>query len=171
MSRAKRPDVILNILTLVGFIAYAAGIYLWVTKSCGYWLNPLIRILLSMGPTGGSILIVLIGGVVLAVTLCVDRLRGLNIFLCWFFILSLYQCAANTFLTVFRWADEPINQFFKAHFAAKWYPVKECVFAVIALLLALWWTRSIGERRKLDRVDIALIFGVAATMIAIIFKS
>jgi hypothetical protein len=165
----KRATGILNIAAFFGFIAYGIGIYLWVTRTDGIWLNPVINILLKMGPLPGVLAMVAIGAGLLIGTLLVDRLAGLNVFFCWFFILSLYQCALNTILTVYGFSEEPINCFFRAQFPAKWYPVKECVFTVMAVFLTWLWARYIWKSRKLSRFDLILITVTALLLIGVLF--
>ena len=155
----------LNIVTLGAFIAYVIGIYLHVAILGNPWGNIAVDLSLRvLGPILGLILVVLLGLVIILFTFFIQRLRVTNIYLCWFWIISLYQCAINSFLQFFSLPDEPINLFFKILFPGFWYPIKEIVFITVSILLTFIWIKKIHEI-EVDRIDLILIGIISAIMI------
>ncbi|MHA1145395.1 MAG: hypothetical protein ACTSRW_11705 [Candidatus Helarchaeota archaeon] len=158
---------LLNAFAFGGFILYAIGIYLHVAIMHERWGNVAVDLALNLlGPLGGVILVVAIGGVILLTSRLLKFFRLTNIFLCWFWIPSLYQCAVNSFLQFFQLPDEPINLFFKIFFPTAWYPVKEVVFTSIALSLTFIWGIKVfdGSYQKVDVIflsALAVVFIVA----------
>ncbi|MBD3230407.1 MAG: hypothetical protein GF329_19665, partial [Candidatus Lokiarchaeota archaeon] len=125
----NRNQLLLNLMTIISFILYAASIYLHVRILGEEWGNIAVDLAIDLvGPLLGVIIVVLIGAFILIITYYIEFLRTTNIFLCFFWILSLYQCALNAFLQFFGLPDEPINQFFKYFFQNFWYPIKEICF-------------------------------------------
>ena len=87
--------ILLNILTIFSFIFYVIGIYLIVVlKGEEKWGSFQVDFLISaLGPAIGLVMIVVFGAGVLVFTLYYERFNIFNTFLCWFWILSLYQCS------------------------------------------------------------------------------
>lgn len=132
----EKGPFFLNLLALVSFIFYAIGIYLHVGILGVEWGNIAVDLALDLlGTIIGVIMVVVIGSIILLLTYKIQKFKLTNIFLCWFWIFSLYQCAINSFLQFYGLPDEPINQFFKSTFFSFWYPIKEICFAITALLL------------------------------------
>ncbi|MHA1732627.1 MAG: hypothetical protein ACTSU5_11845 [Promethearchaeota archaeon] len=161
----NRFDLVLNVATAGGFVAYAAGIYLQVTRQGIRWGNVAVDLAIrTVGVAAGCVVVVLVGVAILGVSLALDRLRGVNVFLCWFWIFSLYQCALNSFLQLGGFPDEPVNASLKYLFPTMWYPVKEALFTLASAGLTLLWDRRVwGDSRHLNRVDAVLVvvLGVA----------
>jgi len=153
---------ILNIVTIFSFILYGIGIYLYVTIPLGKWDNIAVDLAIQIiGPLLGVILIIVSGSLILLLTYYIQKLKIANVFLCWFWIFSLYQCAINTILQISTKnlsINEPINQFFKNLFPTFWYPAKEIVFLLISLVLTYFWIKRISKTdfKKLDILLIAL---------------
>jgi hypothetical protein len=162
---------ILNIIAIVSFIFYALGIYLQVVFQGIEWGNILVYTLLQMlGNESGVMMVVIIGAFALLILYKWSKFNYINVFLCWFFILSLYQCAVNSFLQFNGLPDEPINQFFKILFPEFWYPAKEIVFIIISLLLTLLWFKKMSEV-ELKRIEVILIILLSLSLIIIISLS
>jgi hypothetical protein len=169
--RDNRPLLWLNVATLGGLLAYVVGIYLHVVLLGQEWGNVLVVGTIAIaGRTGGIALVFVIYTLVLFITLNFASLRGLNLFLCWFWILSWYQCAINEFLYYFGLPNEPVNRFFKAAFPTLWYPAKELVFIALALLFTF-----LGRKKFMTRpfniVDYALVALVSGGMLHAIVMS
>ncbi|MFX0101305.1 MAG: hypothetical protein ACFFCS_17155 [Candidatus Hodarchaeota archaeon] len=158
----NRPLFILNLVAILSFVLYAIGIYIQVVYQGIEWGNVAVNLALQvLGPLLGVIVVVLIGAAVLLSLYAIKRLQAIDIFLCWFWIISLYQCAINSFLQFNGLPDEPINQFFKFLFPDFWYPVKEVAFIIASLLLTIWWMKKV-QAEEMKRADyvIVLILGV-----------
>lgn len=150
-------QLILDIATIFSFVLYAIGIYLYVTIPLGNWDNVAVNLAIQiLGPLLGTISIIAFGSLILLLTYFIQKFKITNVFLCWFWIFSLYQCAINTFLQINGLPDEPINQFFKYFFPSFWYPAKEIIFLVISLLLTYVWVKKITQA-NFKRLDIFLI--------------
>lgn len=148
---------ILNIITIGSFILYGIGIYLHVSILGREWDNIAVDLALQvLGPLIGVILVIIIGSIILLLTYFFQKLKRTNIFLCLFWIFSLYQCAINSFLQFYSLPDEPINQFFKIIFPNFWYPAKEIFFLIISLLLTYIWIKKISKE-NFTKSDIFLI--------------
>jgi len=153
---------ILNIITIFSFVFYGIGIYLYVTIPLGKWDNIAVDLAIQIvGPLLGVILVIICGAFILLLTYSIQKFKIVNVFLCWFWIFSLYQCAINTFLQISMKdlsINEPINQFFKNLFPDFWYPAKEMVFFLISLVLTYFWIKRItkADFKKLDILLIAL---------------
>ncbi|MHA1652206.1 MAG: hypothetical protein ACTSYB_18645 [Candidatus Helarchaeota archaeon] len=148
---------ILNLVTIVSFILYAIGIYLHVAILGEEWGNIAIDLAIQLlNPLFGVIIVVIIGILILLLTYYFQMSRNTNVFLCWFWIFSLYQCALNAFLQFYGLPDEPINQFFKSWFPSLWYPMKEMFFLIISLILTYIWVIYISKR-VFSKSDIILI--------------
>ncbi|MHA1271308.1 MAG: hypothetical protein ACTSPY_16060 [Candidatus Helarchaeota archaeon] len=157
---------ILNIITIFSFVLYAIGIYLHVAILGEEWGNVAVDLAISLvGAIWGVIFVVLIGSLILLITFFIDFLKKTNIFLCFFWILSLYQCAINSFLQFYGMPDEPINQFFKLISPNFWYPIKEICFILISLALTILWVKKISKS-KFNKIDILLISLVILVMIS-----
>jgi len=141
-----KTQVILNFFAAISFIFYGIGIYFYVTMLGEEWGNVAVDLAIQIvGPLVGVILVILIGAFILFLTLYIQKTRHTNVLLCWFWILSLYQCAINTFLQIQGLPDEPINQFFKNLIPQFWYPTKELVFLLVSLLLTYVWIKKISK--------------------------
>ncbi len=139
------------------FILYGMGIYLIVAVLGKEWGNIAVDLALQMlGPLYGVILVIVIGSLILLISYYIQKLRKINVFLCWFWILSLYQCAINSFLQFAGLPDEPINHFFKSVFAGFWYPAKELFFLGISLFLTYFWVKRISKE-NFTHLDLSLI--------------
>jgi len=152
-------QLILNLLAIFSFILYGIGIYLHVAILGVEWGNIAVDFAIQIvGPVPGVLLVVVFGSLILLFTYYLQKLRISNILLCWFWILSLYQCAINSFLQFYGLPDEPINQFFKFLLPTFWYPAKEIVFLIISLLLTYLWVKKINKAdfKKSDILLIAL---------------
>ena len=159
---------ILNIIAIVSFIFYALGIYLQVAYQGIEWGNLLVYSLLKLfGNESGVIVVVLVGVVALVTLYLWKKMEVIDIFFCWFFIFSLYQCAINSFLQFNGLPDEPINQFFKIIFPGFWYPAKEIVFIIISVLLTTLWIKKI-QKGKFKTVDQVLLTIASITLIIVI---
>ncbi len=170
----EKGQFILNIIAVISFIAYGIGIYLFITVLGEDWGNIAVDLAIqSVGPLAGVILVIAIGAFILFLTLYIQKTRHTNVLLCWFWILSLYQCAINTFLQIQGLPDEPINQFFKILIPEFWYPTKELVFLAVSLLLTYIWIKKISKEdfTKLDLLLITLAASllVGGTVISQIF--
>jgi hypothetical protein len=156
---------ILNIIAIVSFILYGIGIYFYVTILHEEWGNVAVDLAIeTVGPLVGVLFIIVIGSIILLITYYIHQLRHTNVFLCWFWIFSLYQCAINTFLQIGGLPDEPINQFFKIILPNFWYPAKELVFMVIALILTYFWVKKISKE-GFGRFDYLLIAFAALLLV------
>ncbi len=150
---------ILNLIAIFSFILYGIGIYLHVAILGVEWGNIAVDFAIQIvGPVAGVLLVVIFGSLILLFTYYIQKLRITNVLLCWFWILSLYQCAINSFLQFYGLPDEPINQFFKFIFPTFWYPTKEIVFLAVSLLLTYLWVKkiTIADFKKSDILLIAL---------------
>lgn len=151
---------ILNIITVVGFCLYAWGIYLHVAIRGKEWGNVAVDLSIQvLGPLLGVLMVVMLGGIILFFTLGISQFRAVNVFLCWFWMLSLYQCAINSFLEFHALPNEPINLFFKWLFPSLWYPVKEICFILISVPLTVTWLKKVGKKamKKLDLILITIL--------------
>ena len=161
----EKKSFILNLFTIGAFIAYIIGIYLHVGILGNEWGNIAVDLSLRiLGPVLGLILVVLLGLTILLFTFYVKRLRVTNIYLCWFWIISLYQCAVNSFLQFFGLPDEPINLFFKILFPDFWYPIKEIAFITVSIILTFFWVKK-ANKIEINRIDIVLIAVISTVMI------
>ena len=150
-------QLILNLIAIFSFILYGIGIYLHVAILGVEWGNIAVDFAIQIvGPVAGVLFIVIFGSLILFFTYYIPKSRITNVFLCWFWILSLYQCAINSFLQFYGLPDEPINQFFKFLFPSFWYPTKEIVFLIISLLLTYLWVKKI-TKTDFKKSDILLI--------------
>jgi len=155
----------LNIITIGSFILYAAGIYIQVAFQGITWGNIAVNLALQvLGNELGTVVVVAVGAFILILLYLLPKLHVVDVFLCWFWILSLYQCAANSFLQFCGLPDEPVNQFFKILFPAAWYPVKEIVFIIASIGLTVLWVREV-MKRKFQRYEIFLILLLSSVMI------
>ncbi|MHA1300547.1 MAG: hypothetical protein ACTSO9_14100 [Candidatus Helarchaeota archaeon] len=158
-------SIVLNIITLIGFCLYAYGIYLHVAIRGKQWGNMAIDLSIQiLGPLLGVIMIVILGGIILIVSLGIPHFRATNIFLCWFWIFSLYQCAVNSFLDFAGLPNEPINQFFKWLSPKLWYPIKEICFVLISVMLTIIWLNKISKK-QFKKLDIFLICTLSVGLI------
>ncbi|MHA1147346.1 MAG: hypothetical protein ACTSR8_03790 [Promethearchaeota archaeon] len=169
------PSIVLNIITLIAFIFYVIGIFLETFIMNKRWGNSAVDYSLTIfGPILGLALVVLIGGSILLVSYLISKLKRfslvLNIFLCWFWILSLYQCAINSFLSFYGLPNEPINQFFKTFFPNFWYPIKELIFMVISCIFTYFWMKNYTDQ-VISIYDLALIIITMLLLIATIIWS
>jgi len=166
LNKEEKYTFILNLITIGGFIAYVIGIYFHVVLLGRDWGNVAVDLSIRvLGPILGLFLVVIIGGIILFLCFFIKKLRVINVFLCWFWIISLYQCAINSFLQYFSLPDEPINQFFKFISPQYWYPIKEIVFILTSILLTIVWIKKV---HKLDvtKQDWVLIIAISAILIA-----
>lgn len=162
---------ILNIIAIISFVFYAIGIYLQVVFQGIDWGNLVVNALLQLfGNEIGVIMVVVVGAAILLILFLMSKLHSVDIFLCWFFIFSLYQCAINSFLQFNNLPDEPINQFFKTLFPDFWYPAKEIVFVIICFLLTLIWIKKVSKA-ELKTFDLILIAFLSVSLIIIIALS
>ncbi len=151
-----KKQLILTIITIFSFITYAVGIYIYV-QIFGEWGNIAVDLAIELlGLFIGVLMVVLFGSLILTITYLINRLRITNVFLCWFWILSLYQCAINTFLQVTGRPDEPLNLFFKWLFPNFWYPAKELFFLLISLILTVIWVKKIAHK-EFSKIDVGII--------------
>lgn len=170
-NEEEKKTFILNLIAIGSFGLYAIGIYLHVAILGNEWGNIAVDLSLRvLGPILGLILVVLIGLVILLFTFFIQRLRITNIYLCWFWIISLYQCAVNSFLQFYGLPDEPINLFFKIIFPAFWYPAKEIVFISVSIILTYLWIKK-THHIEVDKIDMVLIGLICAIMIVATLSS
>jgi len=165
---------ILNIIAIFSFVLYGIGIYLHVAIFGEKWGNVAVDLAIQIvGPLLGVILIIIFGTFILLITYYIQQIKITNVFLCWFWILSLYQCAINSFLQFYGLPDEPINQFFKYVVPSFWYPAKEICFLIITLLLTYVWVKKITKTdfKKLDLllIGLASVILVGGTVISQLF--
>ncbi|MHA1264117.1 MAG: hypothetical protein ACTSRS_02680 [Candidatus Helarchaeota archaeon] len=170
----EKNQFILNIITIISFILYALVIYLHVAVLGNPWGNIAVDLALEIvGPLVGVIIVATIGTLILLFTFKIQVSKNLNLFLCWFWIFSLYQCVINAFLQFYGLPDEPINQFFKSFFPSLWYPTKELVFGIIALALTYLWVKRTPTRhfKKADilLISLAFLILVGGTLISQVF--
>ncbi|MHA1294293.1 MAG: hypothetical protein ACTSQJ_16715 [Promethearchaeota archaeon] len=159
---------ILNIIAIISFIFYAIGIYIQVVFQGILWGNLIVFTLLrTFGNEFGVVMVVIIGGGILLTLYFLPKFRSIDIFFCWFFILSLYQCAINSFLQFNNLPDEPINQFFKFFFPNFWYPAKEIIFILISIMATIIWLRKISKE-EIKAFDIFLILISSISLIIVI---
>ena len=162
----NNPAIILNIITFFGFFLYGMGIILYTMLLNKRWGNAAIDLGIQIfGPILGTIVVLLIEIGILITTYYISKIKHLttatNIFLCWFWIFSLYQCAINTFLSLSNLPDEPINLFFKIFWPDFWYPIKELVFIIISLVLTVIWFKKIEIEEKITILDVLIIITIA----------
>jgi len=163
--KKERELIALNIITIFGFCLYAYGIYLHTAIRGKQWGNVAIDLSIQiLGPLLGVIVVVMIGALILLFTLEITPFHTTNIFLCWFWIFSLYQCAVNSLLNFVNHPNEPINQFFKWLFPTLWYPVKEICFVLTAVLLTYLWLQKISKK-ELTKLDMLLILILSTCLI------
>ena len=122
-----KPTIILNFICIIGFIFYGIGIILYTSILGKRWGNAAVDLGIQIfGPILGTVLVLLIEIGILISTHFLSKFErvttAINIFLCWFWIFSLYQCAINTFLSFYNLPNEPINLFFKTFWPNFWYP-------------------------------------------------
>ena len=161
-----KKQFFLNIITIFSFILYAIGIYLHIAILGEEWGNVAVDLAINIvGPLFGVIIVVLIGSLILMLTFYISIFKKANVFLCFFWILSLYQCAINAFLQFYGLPDEPINQFFKYFWPNFWYPMKEICFTIVAILLTYIWVKKISKD-SFKKIDIILISLISIIMIA-----
>ncbi|MHA1129447.1 MAG: hypothetical protein ACTSQQ_01455 [Candidatus Helarchaeota archaeon] len=161
----NKNQFILYLIAIGSFILYGIGIYLHVGILGQDWGNVAVEAALQvLGPLVGVLIVILVGALILLITFFVAFLRKTNVFLCWFWILSLYQCAINSFLQFYSLPDEPINQFFKIFFPNFWYPAKELFFLVISLLLTYFWVKKVSDE-SFAKLDLALIILAAFLLV------
>ncbi len=155
----------LNIVTIGSFVLYVAGIYVQVAFQGITWGNVVVNFALqTLGNEFGVVIVAVAGSCILIVLYLIPKLHVVDVFLCWFWILSLYQCATNSFLQFSGMPDEPINQFFKLLFPTAWYPAKEVAFILAAAgLTALWVAKA--WKRKFQRYEMLLVLLLSAVMI------
>ena len=157
--------LILNMVAIGSFILYGMGIYLIVAVLGKEWGNIAVDLALQMlGPLYGVILVIVVGSLILLIAYYIQKLRKINVFLCWFWILSLYQCAINSFLQFAGLPDEPINQFFKSVFVGFWYPAKEICFLGISLFLTYFWVKKVAKE-SFTHFDLSLIALIAFILV------
>ncbi|MEX2681027.1 MAG: hypothetical protein Q6373_005465 [Candidatus Sigynarchaeota archaeon] len=155
----------LNITTIVAFVLYAIGIYIQVAFQGITWGNVAVNLALHvLGNELGTATVVAVGAFVMTLLYRLPKLHVADVFLCWFWILSLYQCAANSFLQFASLPDEPVNQFFKILFPAAWYPVKEIAFIVASIGLTILWACKV-VKRQFQRHEVFLIVVLSSVMI------
>lgn len=157
-----KPILILNILTIIGFVLYGIGIILYTTILNQRWGNAAVDLGIQiLGPIFGTIVVLLIEVGILAAAYFISKFEktttATNIFLCWFWIFSLYQCAINTFLSLNNLPNEPINLFFKIFWPNFWYPMKELVFIIISMILTWSWFKKIEINKEITKFDILII--------------
>ena len=163
--------LILIVITIISFIFYAIGIYIQVVFQGIEWGNLFVYTLLQLfGNEFGVVMVVIIGAGILIVLYFLPKLDSITIFLCWFFIFSLYQCAINSFLQFNHLSDEPINQFFKYFFPDFWYPAKEIVFIIVSLLLTILWIEKVSKE-EIKSTDMVLIILLSVVLIITISLS
>ena len=161
----EKQLLVLNAITIGSFVAYVIGIYIQVAIQGITWDNVVINFAIHvLGNVLGVIIVAVIGASILIFLFFMPKLHVIDVFLCWFWILSLYQCAANSFLQFYALPDEPINMFFKVVFPTAWYPVKEVVFVLVSIVLTIIWVRKIMKRNFLT-YEIILIVLLSAIMI------
>ncbi len=172
MDEAKsKTSLVLNVITVIAFVFYAIGIYLEITLLNNRWGNAEVDLLIqTFGPIMGVIVVVVIGASILAFTYSISKFEAANIFLCWFWIISLYQCAINSFLTVNGLPNEPINLFFKVLFPTFWYPMKEMVFVAISTGLTYFWVEKI-LKKEVSKLDLIIIVSISLLLIIAIALS
>ena len=167
----SKSNLLLNIIAVISFIFYAIGIYFEVTILKQRWGNAEVDLVIQIfGPIMGVIIVVLIGACILAFTYSISKFEVTNIFLCWFWIISLYQCAINSFLTVNMLSNEPINLFFKALFPTFWYPMKEMIFLALSIGLTYFWVEKI-LKREVSQLDLFIIISICLLLIIAISLS
>jgi len=165
IAKVKINQLILNIIAIISFIFYSIGIYLHTAILNEKWGNIAVDFAISIcGPLGGVIIVSIFGAFILLLSCYISILRHINIFLCFFWIFSLYQCAINSFLQFYNLPDEPINQFFKYYWPNFWYPVKEIVFTIISILLTIIWVYKFSKE-KFDKLDIILLITLCFILI------
>ncbi|MHA1798791.1 MAG: hypothetical protein ACTSVY_10145 [Candidatus Helarchaeota archaeon] len=165
LTAEEKRTFVLNLVTIGGFVLYVIGIYLHVVILGNEWGNVAVDLSIRvLGPILGLFLVVVIGVVILFLSFFIKRLRITNIYLCWFWIISLYQCAVNSFLQFYQLPDEPINLFFKFLFPYFWYPAKEVVFVLTSILLTILWIKKVDEMNH-DNIDVLLIILISSIMI------
>ena len=170
----EKNQVVLNLIAIGSFILYRIGIYLHVGILGLDWGNVAVDAAIqTLGPLGGVMIVILVGTLILLVTFFIQISRKTNVFLCWFWIISLYQCAINSFLQFYGKPDEPINQFFKLLFPNFWYPAKELFFLLISLILTYLWVKMVSKDtfKKLDLalISLAAFLLVGGTVISQVF--
>lgn len=163
-----KPTLLLNIICVIGFILYGIAIILYTVVLNQRWGNAAIDLGIQiLGPIFGTIVVLLIEIGILITAYSISKYKktttATNIFLCWFWILSLYQCAINSFLSFQNLPNEPINLFFKTMWPYFWYPMKELVFIIISLTLTYIWFKKIKTDEEISKYDmiIIIIIGVA----------
>ena len=165
LNEEEKKTFILNLIAISSFVVYVIGIYLHIAILGNDWGNVAVDLSLRvLGPIFGLFLVVLIGLIILLFSFFIQRLRVINIYLCWFWIISLFQCSINSFLQFYSLPDEPINLFFKILFPEFWYPIKEIVFIILSIILTYFWIKKI-HHLETDKIDIVLISLVSAIMI------
>ena len=167
----NKSNFVLNIIAIISFIFYGIGIYLEVAILNQRWGNAEVDLLMQIfGPLMGVIAVVVIGASILAFTYSISKFESTNIFLCWFWIISLYQCAVNSFLSVNDLPNEPINLFFKNLFPLFWYPMKEMVFIALSIGLTYYWVEKISKK-DVSKLDLIIIISISLLLIIAIAMS
>jgi hypothetical protein len=111
-----KPTIILNIICIIGFIFYGIGIILYTSILGKRWGNAAVDLGIQIfGPILGTILVLLIEIGILIIAHVLSKFERVttatNIFLCWFWIFSLYQCAINQYLITPTKSDCMISSF------------------------------------------------------------
>ena len=89
LNKEEGYTFILNLVTIGGFILYAIGIYMHVVLLGLNWGNIAVDLSIQLfGAYLGLTLIVVLGGFILIFCFHMQKLRVLNVFLCWFWIIS-----------------------------------------------------------------------------------
>ena len=161
-SLKDKPIILLNIITIIGFVLYGIGIILYTAILNKKWGNAAVDLGIEiLGPVLGTVVVLLLEIGILIVAYFISKIKyfttATNMFLCWFWIFSLYQCAINTFLSLSNLPNEAINIFFKTLWPDFWYPVKELVFIIISLVLTAIWFKKVNKEQKITKLDILLI--------------
>ena len=157
----NKPLLILNLITIIGMIFYAVGIYLETEILKRTWGNSAVNFSIQIfGPLIGLIIVTLIEIGILTLTFLLSKFKDItvatNVYMCWFWIFSLYQCAINSILSFVNLPNEPINLFFKILWPNFWYPMKELIFIIISIILTWIWMKKIEKINSL-KLDIFII--------------
>lgn len=154
----------LNVFAVIGMIFYAIGIYLETAILKKIWGNSAINLSIQVfGPLYGVIVVTLVEIGFLFLSYLISKIKGItiatNVFLCWFWILSLYQCAINSMLNFYNLPNEPINLFFKSISPDLWYPLKELAFIAISIIMMWIWSKKVDffEFTKIDMLIIVAL--------------
>ncbi len=166
-----KANNVLNCVTIIGAILYGIGIYIETAILKKVWGNSAVNYSIQFfGPLFGIIVVTLIEIAILLLLYFIPRLKTENIFMCWFWIFSLYQCAINTFLSFYGLPNEPINLFFKTFWPNFWYPIKEIVFISASLLLTWFWLKKV-TKFSFSRLDLILLSLLSMILLIAIISS